>query len=274
MTNDVVESAATRTSTGIVELDDLLHGGLRKGTVTVVAGHAGAGHSHLALQIARISAGAGWGANVFALGTSVEDVWRRTLSGHLAIKETAIPDTETEQIATTVSKELGGRFRVSAVSERHVHDVLFTLSIAECTDLVVIDPLNLVGVVADDLVFPPSPELDSRETADFLRHLKVFALDHRKAVVVVVDLPTMSASAGRNSSEGLVVHLAAVGPAAQIADTVFMVYRSDLWDGFDPRAGEVDIVVAKGGGPRLRTITVAEQLQRNRLVGLGPVATP
>lgn len=67
-------------STGIVELDDLLHGGIEKGTVTIVSGPTGAGKTNFGIQFAKEAASRGERSAVYTFEESSEVLAKRSES--------------------------------------------------------------------------------------------------------------------------------------------------------------------------------------------------
>lgn len=67
-------------STGIDELDKLLHGGIEKGTVTIISGPTGAGKTNFGLQFAKEAASRGERSVVYTFEESVEVLIKRSES--------------------------------------------------------------------------------------------------------------------------------------------------------------------------------------------------
>ena len=267
--DDLVPSGGDLIRTGLAEIDEALGGGLRRGSLTVIAGHAGAGAAVLARQIAgHAAAEQGLTAGYLAVGSRAADVEREAIAGQTGVRVTDVHHATAAERAAAVERVFDRRLTIrqtddrtrQAVLERAIH----RLHIDE-DDLLVIDCLNLIGVVDDDWRFPPSPPLESEETADLLRHLRVLALDADRVIIVVADLPSRGAADYRDSADRSMAHRAALGPAAQLADSLLLLYRPDLWDAHDPRSGETDVVVARGPHRHVpTTVTFAHQLHLAR----------
>ena len=67
-------------STGIDELDDLLHGGIEKGTVTIVSGPTGAGKTNFGIQFSKEAASRGERSAIYTFEESAEVLMRRSES--------------------------------------------------------------------------------------------------------------------------------------------------------------------------------------------------
>lgn len=67
-------------STGIGELDKLLHGGLEKGTVTIISGPTGAGKTNFGIQFAKEAASRGERSAVYTFEESAEVLMKRSES--------------------------------------------------------------------------------------------------------------------------------------------------------------------------------------------------
>lgn len=260
-------------ATGFAEIDEVLGGGLRRGSLTVIGGHAGAGAAVLARQVAcRAAAEQRVRVAYLAVGAQVADVERAAIAGHTGVRVSEIGHATAADRAAAVARIFDGRLEIDRLADRAREGVLSwavgRASIGD-TDVLVIDCLNLLGVVDADWTFPTSPPLDSPMMADVLRHLRVLALDRDLLVVVAADLPSVAATERGTTSDHLIAHRAALGPAAQIADSLLLLYRPDMWDRNDPRCGEADVVVAKAPYCHVPTaVTLAHQLHLGRFVSM------
>jgi len=71
------ESTAELLSSGVAEVDELLHGGIERGTVSIVSGPSGVGKTTLCLQILKEAAGRGEPAIAYTFEESAEMIQRR-----------------------------------------------------------------------------------------------------------------------------------------------------------------------------------------------------
>lgn len=74
-------------SSGIPELDSLLHGGLEKGTITIVTGPTGVGKTNLGMQILKEAASRGERSAIYTFEESAETIIRRSESVNVPVRE-------------------------------------------------------------------------------------------------------------------------------------------------------------------------------------------
>lgn len=265
-----------RIRTGFTELDRYLDGGLGAGSLTVIAGPTGSGSSVLALQLAREAAATQQlSATYLTLDLSVTDVLHRAVMAHTGVRSEQVGLRGRDAHKAKLDRLLDGLLAVESPVSRAAGDVLSAVwqrAVVDERRLVVVDSVNLVGVCADeDTGYDyPSPSLDSPETADFLRRLKVIARDTSMAIVVTVDLPMLGPRTFHNDEYASMAHLHQMRHATQVADNVVLVYRPDLWERNTPRAGEVDFQI-RGARANPQTITAAHQLHLSRFFDLSPI---
>lgn len=228
--------------TGFREIDTALGNGLQPGTLTVIAGFTGSGVTGLATHIAKqLVTEVGAAANIMSLDTTRDRLEHR-------IRAATDPPAETSFVVGR--RELyEGRMRIYGTHTRQPRAILQNLTLELWTsepraNLIVIDSLNMVGVDGDDLSFPRSPKTHSAVMVDFCRHLKGIALDENIAIIATTTF-AVKAGIGMERTDW-VEHLPSVGPITAAADNVLLLYRPDMWDYSTPRAGEIDLVLAKG----------------------------
>lgn len=117
-------------------------------------------------------------------------------------------------------------------------------------DLVTVDYLTLVE---------PAKQSDNRqlEVSDISRKLKLLAKEFEVPVVVAAALnrgPEM-----RSDHRPLLADLRDSGSIEADSDIVILLYREDAYDEESPRAGEIDLIVAKNRQGRKATVTLAFQ---------------
>ncbi|MFZ2242136.1 MAG: DnaB-like helicase C-terminal domain-containing protein [Gordonia amarae] len=260
--------------TGFRELDEALRGGLHCGSLTVIASHAGVGSSTLALGIARNAAvSQGVVTNYLSLDSTARGVTRRVVSAEAGVKlselETMDVDPrDTEKLSVATNLVSAAPLTIGRVKDRASDAVLALIendTWGYGATLTVLDPLNFLGTGTVLSNCETSPELQSNVMADFGRRLKMIAVDNEIAVILVVSVPLVTAPPAESGDWAEDFY--ALGPVAQAADNVLLLYRPDRWDREDPRGGEADILVAKGLGFPW-TFTVATQLHLARFVDL------
>lgn len=82
----IAESAAELLSSGLPELDALLHGGIELGTVSIVSGPSGVGKTTLCLQVLKQAAGRGDAAIAYTFEESAETIQRRCAAINLPLR--------------------------------------------------------------------------------------------------------------------------------------------------------------------------------------------
>src|SRR5690606_35544945 len=129
-------------------------------------------------------------------------------------------------------------------------------------DLIVIDYLQLANTGRRH-------ESREREVAELSRGLKLLAKEIDVPVVVCAQLNR--ASEQRSDKRPTLSDLRESGAIEQDADIVILLHRDDYYDKESPRAGEVDLIVAKHRGGATDTVTAAAQLHLMRFVDMAIV---
>ncbi|WP_414944243.1 DnaB-like helicase C-terminal domain-containing protein [Amycolatopsis sp. cmx-11-32] len=93
--------------------------------------------------------------------------------------------------------------------------------------------------------------------------VKRLALDTERSSSPHSCLPTRAPA---NPARPSLADLRDSGTIAHVADYVVLLHRPDAWDRDDPRAGGVDLILAKHEHGPTATTTVAHQLRYGRLV--------
>lgn len=140
-------------STGLVDLDKLIRG-LRKKTVTIVAGLPGSGKTTLGLQIAQHIACGGSGVGmVFSLEMPEEELGNRTLAsiGGIDLRKLddgQLQDDDWPRLTSAVSKILDKPLFVcdkSGLSVPRIRSIARQVQRVHGLDVVVIDYIGLIG---------------------------------------------------------------------------------------------------------------------------------
>lgn len=104
-------------STGIDELDKLLHGGIERGTVTIISGPTGAGKTNFGIQFAKEAASRGERSAVYSFEESAEVLMKRSESigvpvrsmienGNLKIKPVEALSYSPDEFSSMVRKDV------------------------------------------------------------------------------------------------------------------------------------------------------------------------
>lgn len=254
--------------TGYAELDDML-GGIRSGQLILCAGRPGTGKSVMALDIARnIALRQQQAVLFFSLEMSQLEIGQRILSA-----ETSIPlrrvingelaDSEWEAIRGKQEELknaplfLDTRSRVTTMDIRaRSHQMKITHDVR----MIIVDYLGLVS-------HPREHKMESRQAivSDISRDLKLIAKD-LSPVLALAQLNRAVES--RNDKKPLLSDLRDSGALEQDSDVVILLHREDLYNPDSPRAGEIDVTVAKHRNGPTGSTHLANQYHLARMQNL------
>ncbi len=255
-------------ATGFAELDAVT-GGLRPGTLTVVASRPGVGRSTLLLDVVRRCAlKQNSGVVLFNLEVSDSEVSHRILSAEARIR---LGDMRTgrmrDEDGTRLSRRMAGLVEAPLWLNSTPDAVVENLA-AEATELCAQHRLSLIAVdslpaLTASLGVSASRE---RELSTAVRRLKTLALELDVPVVVTAELGRAIES--RNDKRPTLGDLRESDTIHQVADNIILIHRPDSFERDHPRMGEADLILAKHRqGPPAR-ITVAHQLHYSRFVDM------
>lgn len=248
----------TLVPTGFTDLDCVLGGGLQPGTLTVLSGPAGVGASTLLLDIVR--------HNVFHCDTSAvlydADRNARDIVEHVVAAETDTPRydfTGTDTASIDTAHEIAANW-----TAWHTHAPL-TLAASPNwgADTIVEDitargrsahPPALIG--ADPLLaLLANADGPARTPDSVARALKVAAMQINVPIIVAAGFAIDPTDPS-------------IDTFSHIPDTVIQIYRPDLHDRDDRRAGEVELRIIKGRAAAHSRIVVGHALHTGRFVDL------
>lgn len=245
--------------TGFEEVDETLHGGLRGGQLTLIAGIAGVGTSTFALGLARHAA-----------------LRRRLRTLVLA------PDSSKREILIRViaaeAKLPVGHLRSGCLDDGDRHRLYGHREALTGAPLVVNAGVSIQGTVdnlhesartwlsrgVQLLVLDGISGAEPR-TRDLVMGLKTLAMKHRAAVIVVAKAVVPK---NRQTARPALEDLRDYEEIADLIDLALMLHRDDMHDWDSPRPGEADLEIIKHRyGPSWRT-TLAFQGHYARFVEL------
>lgn len=254
-------------STGFVELDEILDGGLRAGQMVIIAARPGVGKSTLAVDIARHHTVREHGrAVIFSLEMSKSELTQRVLSAEAGVR---LKDMRAGQL-----EEGGWDSLARAVGE--LDDAkLFLDDSADLTlmeirakarrlkqqhglGLIVVDYLQL-------LTSGRRVESRQQEVAEFSRQLKLLAKELEVPLIAISQLNRGVEARGEGARPRL-SDLRESGSLEQDADIVMLIDRPDASNRDHERAGEADVILAKHRGGTVGTVTLAHQLHYSKFV--------
>lgn len=256
-------------STGLVDLDKVLAGGLRPGQLATVAGRPGMGKSVLAVDLARHAA---FRLNLpvvlFSLEMSREELGQRILAAEASIDLSIVQSGTDNETAWARITEVTGR---TAEAPLHIDDSA-TIDLAEiravarqqrqrhgALGLVVVDYLQLLHAAR---------RYDNRvaEVSELSRGLKLLAKELQCPIVAASQLNR--AAEARADRRPQLSDLRESGSVEQDSDIVILLHRPDYYDPESPRSGEIDLIIAKNRNGAQGVITAAAQLWFTRIADM------
>jgi replicative DNA helicase len=258
------DADATGVSTGFYDLDALTHG-LHPGQLIVIGARPGAGKSTLAMDFLRACAiKQGKPAVIFSLEMSKDEIMHRLISAQANVK---LNDLRGHTLSDNDWTRIAKMMADTAESPLYIDDSP-NLTMMEIRakarrmkqkhglSLIVVDYLQLMGAGGGRY------QSREQEVAEYSRSLKLLA---KEVGVPVVALSQLNRKAEeRHDKRPQLSDLRESGSVEQDADVVILIHRPDLASPDDPRAGEVDLIVAKHRNGRTATVTVCAQLHMAR----------
>ncbi len=260
-------------STGLADLDAITAGGLRGGQLVMIGARTSVGKSVLLTQIAAHSA--------IRLGVP-------TLLVNLEMSRREIQDRITANLAGIQLRSL----QTAALNEHDWQRIAYaTRDIAE-SPLLISDspsigvakiratvrdmrrrgtPLGLIAIDYIQLMRSPGRRAENRqqELSDLCRSLKLLARDSDVPVLVAAQLNRGPET--RVDKRPQMADLRESGSLEQDSDIVILLHREDAYAPMSPRAGEIDLIVAKQRGGPTGTITAAFQGHYARIADMARV---
>lgn len=256
-------------STGFIDLDMLLGGGLRPQQVVVIAARPGMGKSTLALDIARHASIRDRYITAFiSMEMSSQELYDRLLSAHggismMRVRLGELDDLDWHRASRALGPISEARLAFDDSTGQTVTKVankMRKLKDRHGLDLLVLDHLGLMS--------DPSVQRQGRqqEVAKMIREIKELAKELDIPIIVVVQLNRESVT--RTNKRPQLTDLRESGEIEQSADVVILIHRDDYYDPESPRSGEADLIVAKQRSGPTDTVTVAAQLHFARFVDM------
>jgi len=256
--------------TGFEDLDAVTNG-LHAGQMVIIAARPGIGKSTLGLDLARsCSVRHGLTSAIFSLEMSRTEIVMRLLSA-----EAGIPLTDMRTGKMTDDKWAKLARKISEISEAPLFvDDSPNMTMMEIRAkarrlrqrhelrLVVVDYIQL-------MTSGKRVESRQQEVSEFSRHLKLLAKELEVPVVAISQLNRGPEQ--RTDRKPMLGDLRESGSLEQDADMVILIHRPDAFEQDDPRAGEVDLIIAKHRNGRTATITVTNQLHLSRFANFARV---
>lgn len=259
-------------STGFIDLDDYLGGGLRAGQVLVIGGRPGDGKSTLAADIARhVAINNGLPALIALWENSPNEFMQRVLSAQARVPLKSIRKGELDEgywarIAVARPAIDAAPLHVldaAAVDmkwdqfEQHARRFV---TAHPTTAVIVVDYLQLIQN-------PPGRFGNRQEEVAFMaKRVKLLARGLGVAFVVVAQLNRGPES--RTDKRPQMSDFRESGELENSADIGVLIHRPDKIDPDSPRVGEADFIIAKNRNGATGTVTVAFQGHYARFVDM------
>lgn len=248
-------------TTGLRDWDDLT-GGFAPGTLNVLAARPGMGKTAVALHIARANADKGVPVLFLSLEMGPAEILTRIIaaecmipSDRLKLNDPQLTDQDWEKIERVIPAKLDEwKFYLHAETSTTVESFVAEIRSYQRQHpdlLVVIDYLQLMDAAG---------RYESRQTlvSAITRKLKAAALTLQVPIVLLAQLNRESES--RADKRPVAADLRESGSVEQDADLVALLHREDVYDKESPRAGEMDIIIAKNRSGATRTLSAAALL--------------
>jgi replicative DNA helicase len=270
LVTEVLEDIETGTPRGMAlpwaDLTDAL-AGLVPGQLIYVGARPAIGKSVIGAQIAA-HAGTALGVPVLlaSMEMSAEEITMRLISAQSRVSLTSlmhrqVSDGEWDQLAKAAGKVSESKLVIDDTADcslAHIRSRLRGMARVEKPGLLVVDYLGLMAT--------PVSENRQNAVASLSRGLKLIAREFSIPVVILAQLNRGPES--RPDKRPALADLRDSGAQEQDADVVLLLHREDAYDRESPRAGEMDVIVAKNRqGPQC-TVTLAFQGHYGRAVDM------
>jgi len=215
-----------RIATGLTDVDHLLKGGLRPGTLNLVAGRPGQGKSSWMQTVALAAAEHGKRVGFFSLEMARQELAARLLSASTGldanlISEGLLTDSQWEAFITALEGLHSGRLFISdsaSLTSANLRAQAWQLQAKHGLDLLVVDYIQLMR---------PGLRLQNREqeVAHCSRELKLLAGELKIPVLAAAQLSR--ASEARAEKEPQLSDLRESGALENDADVVMFIWRPE-----------------------------------------------
>lgn len=254
-------------STGLGSLDDII-GGLKPGQLVIVGARPGCGKSLLLAGMCRHAAmRAGVSAGLWSLEMSEGEVMRRLLSAECDIDLSRIMsgNLRPEHISQLRAKSAEVKSAPLRIEDSRPLDLTALRAQARRVqqrhglDLIAVDYLQLMSSTG-------SRSNRVEEIGEISRGLKILAGDLGVPIVAAAQLNRQSEH--RTDRRPQLSDLRESGSIEADADVVILLHRDDLNQPEHPRAGEIDLIIAKNRNGPQDLITAAAQFHKARIVDM------
>lgn len=266
-----VEAPAVRT--GLVEMDKLLSGGFRAGEFITFGARPGVGKSVFLLGTAIQAAVRDDRPVVFwSLEMSRQEILQRIIASTAKIpltriRERDLSEDEWDRIRKAYPAIAAAPLRIDDRPYLKLPDLRAELRRmkhrGQPAALAVLDYLQLMTVEGKG-------ENRQTEVSELARGLKLMAKEFDVPVLAASQLNR--ASEARTDKTPRLADLRESGAVEQDSDIVILGYREDAHERESPRAGEIDLIVAKHRGGPTATVTAAFQGHLSKIADMGKLS--
>jgi replicative DNA helicase len=255
-------------TTGIRDLDDVLT--LGAGQLIVVAARTSVGKSVFGLNLgAHIAIDLGLPVYYWSGEMSQDELMTRLISAEAGVSYKALLDRQLDEA------QLRRVLARSDAIENAPIEIDDTENVPQSHVRAALRRMQRAGTlpaaaIIDYLTLHRMPAAESRQyaVADLITGYKTTAREFGIPVVVLHQLNRNSEH--RTDHVPVLSDLAHSGQIEADADKVILLHREDMYDRESPRAGEIDLIIAKHRNGPLMTVTAAFQGHLARIVDMAP----
>jgi replicative DNA helicase len=253
--------------TGYADLDEAI-GGLRPGELIVTGARPGVGKTLIGLGIADyVGTRLGLPVLFSSLEMREEELTHRRIAAaakvplHSIVRH-QLAEGDWGRIARAQDRITGTRLYIDdtpAIGPAHIRNQLRALARSgNEARLLVIDYLGYMAA--------PKAESRQQAVAELARQSKNIAREFAIPVVLLAQLNRGPET--RHDKRPAPADLRESGEIEQSADIILLLHREDAYERESPRAGEIDVIIAKNRQGPLCTITMCFQGHFGRIVGM------
>jgi replicative DNA helicase len=260
----------TPVPTGLVDFDRLFAGGLRPGELTTVGARPGIGKTAYLVTVALKAAAHGTPVMFWSLEMSKKELMQRFVANVAGVSLHAILSRDLDQrdwdrIAKAYAKLSALPIYIEDNGYLKLNDLRGDLRQlrrrGEPAGLALLDYLQL-------MTSDRKTENRQIEVAELARGLKLMAKEFDVPVIAASQLNR--GAEARQDKKPMLSDLRESGAVEQDSDAVVLLYREDAYAPQSPRAGEIDLIVAKHRNGPTGTITAAFQGHYSRVADMAP----
>lgn len=243
-------------------------GDFRAGEVVICAGRPAQGKSTLGLDVARSVAVQQGGTALFVgLEMNHRELWERFVSAEAGVDYGRVAKGLSTGAELEKIERARDRFEAAdllidyapGATLSYIRQKARQVQRSHGLAILVIDYLQLMTMSA-------GKESREQAVAETMRGLKLLAQTLQVPVLVISQLNRGPEQ--RSDKRPIMSDLRESGSLEQDADKIVLVFREDSYEKESPRAGEVDLIVAKNRRGPTDTVTLAAQLHYARFVDM------